>query len=142
MPALREQSESFRICCYADVSENRKEIPEKFRKKIEAIVRKKRGTLEDVVPDSTPSPYDTKIRVPVNELVCPTTRNDIPWCIISGYVWFFFFMKASINIIAYTNKHIMKSHCRTAITCAKTIGVFAQTRICLRYTPNTCNGSK
>ena len=75
--------------------ENRKEIPEKFRKKIEAIVRKKRGALEDVVPDSTPSPYDTKIRVPVNELVCPTTRNDIPWCIISGYVWFSFFMKVS-----------------------------------------------
>ena len=65
--------------------ENRKEIPEKFRKKIEAIVRKKRGTLSDVDPDATPSPYDTKIRVPVNELVCPTTRNDIPWCIISGY---------------------------------------------------------
>ena len=66
-------------------SENRKEINEKFRKKIEAIVRKKRGVLENVETEATPSPYDSKVRVPVDELVCPTTRNDIPWCIVTGY---------------------------------------------------------
>jgi WD repeat-containing protein 19 len=64
---------------------NRKSVPEKFRKKIENIVRKKRGVLEDVKTDASPSPFDSKVKVPVDQLICPTTRNDIPWCIVSGY---------------------------------------------------------
>ena len=66
-------------------SEYRGDIPEKYRKKIESIVRKHKKDSEDPVEDSTFSPYDPTVRVPVTHLICPTTQNDIPWCICTGY---------------------------------------------------------
>jgi WD repeat-containing protein 19 len=65
--------------------EYRGDIPEKYKKKIESIVRKHKSTIEDPEEQATFSPYDSTVRVPVTELMCPTTRQEIPFCICTGY---------------------------------------------------------
>ena len=35
--------------------------------------------------ETTPSPYAPQREVPVVDLVCPVTKNDLPWCVVSGY---------------------------------------------------------
>lgn len=66
-------------------AEYRGDIPEKYKKKIESIVRKHKSTVEDPEEEATFSPYDATVRVPVTELMCPTTRQEIPFCICTGY---------------------------------------------------------
>jgi len=66
-------------------SEYRSDIPEKYKKKIESIVRKNKSGDADPEEDATFSPYDATVRVPVTGLMCPTTNNELPWCICTGY---------------------------------------------------------
>ncbi len=66
-------------------SEYRGDIPEKYKKKIESIVRKNKKNAEDPEEASTFSPYDSTVRVHVTDLRCPTTKNDIPWCVCTGF---------------------------------------------------------
>lgn len=66
-------------------AEYRGDIPEKYKKKIESIVRKHKSTINDPEEETTFSPYDSTVRVPVTELMCPTTRQELPWCICTGY---------------------------------------------------------
>lgn len=68
------------------VPEFREKIPPKFKRKIEQIVRKFRHCKDDVTEcETTPSPYAPQREVPVVDLVCPITKNDLPWCVVSGY---------------------------------------------------------
>ena len=65
--------------------ELRKNIHEKYKKKIESIVRKRRGAIEEPEEEVSPSPFDKMTSVPRTQLLCPKTKNDIPWCVASGY---------------------------------------------------------
>lgn len=64
--------------------EHRNEIAANFRKKIEGIVRRRGSSeLEDANEERTECPYTGEM-IPNYELVCPTTKNQIPFCIITG----------------------------------------------------------
>eukprot|EP00940_MAST-03C_sp_MAST-3C-sp2_P000948 g948.t1 len=63
----------------------REKIPEKFKRKIESIIRKHRKTEPEDDIEKTPSPYAPDHVVSVTDLVCPVTKNDLPWCIVTGY---------------------------------------------------------
>ena len=55
---------------------------EKYKKKIEGIIRKPQKTEED--PILTPCPY-CQNATQESELHCDSCRNTLPYCIISGY---------------------------------------------------------
>ena len=62
--------------------EHRKEIDEKYRKKIEAIVRKPQRTEE---PEKVSRcPYCPN-EVPDSELYCDQCKNNLPYCVATGY---------------------------------------------------------
>ncbi|XP_076359241.1 WD repeat-containing protein 19-like isoform X2 [Tachypleus tridentatus] len=61
--------------------EYRNEIDQKYKKKIEAIVRKPQK-IEEEEPNS-PCPYCGS-EIPETELTCPDCRNNIPFCVITG----------------------------------------------------------
>jgi len=65
--------------------EYRSQVAKPYKRRIEAIVRRRGGggTLEDEEDETTPSPYSGQM-VERYELVCPTTRNHIPFCIVTG----------------------------------------------------------
>lgn len=63
--------------------ENREEIQEKHRKKIEKIFRHGGNNLSDVEQERSPSPFSGVMMDEYN-LVCPTTQNRIPFCVITG----------------------------------------------------------
>ena len=63
--------------------EYRETVDPKFKRKIEAIVRKKGKGAVDVPEEMSPCPY-TGIPIGVTELVCPKTKNAIPFCVVSG----------------------------------------------------------
>jgi len=64
--------------------EFRKQVGDKFKRRIENIVRKRgNGELTDADDDRTPSPYSGEM-MDSYELVCPTTHNHIPFCVITG----------------------------------------------------------
>lgn len=66
--------------------ELREKISEKFKRKIEQIVRKFVKYKDTPVEiESSPSPFATQHMVPVTDLVCPITKNDLPWCVVTGY---------------------------------------------------------
>ena len=62
--------------------EYRSSIDEKFKRKIEGIVRK-RGSAEDLPEEMTENPYTGEL-LECTALVCPTTHNVIPFCIVTG----------------------------------------------------------
>ena len=62
--------------------EYRKDIDEKYRKKIEAIIRKPQRTEE--AERSTRCPYCTN-EVPESDLYCSQCKNSLPYCIATGY---------------------------------------------------------
>jgi len=62
--------------------EYRKDIDEKYKKKIEAIVRKPQRTEE--TEKSSRCPYCTN-EVPESELYCSQCKNSLPYCIATGY---------------------------------------------------------
>ncbi|CAH1776664.1 unnamed protein product [Owenia fusiformis] len=61
--------------------EYRNNIDPKYRKKIEAIVRKPDKTEEEEL--TSPCPY-CKFDLPGSELMCPECKNNIPYCVITG----------------------------------------------------------
>jgi len=64
--------------------EHRNDLDPKFKRKIESIVRKRGGgELEDVATERSPCPY-TGDMIDSYELVCPTTKNQIPFCVVTG----------------------------------------------------------
>ena len=86
------------------VTSDRKGIPDKHRKRIDTIVRKpgyysknnvpgKRLTEADLTdpPEPVgPCPF-CSVSVPLTMLDCPRCKNNIPYCVSTGYVFFFFF---------------------------------------------------
>ena len=62
--------------------EYRKDIDEKYRKKIEAIIRKPQRTEE--AERSTRCPYCPN-EVPESDLYCSQCKNSLPYCVATGY---------------------------------------------------------
>jgi tetratricopeptide (TPR) repeat protein len=63
----------------------RSKIDVKYKSKIEGIVRKKSAINEEQEPPEETSPCPISgLMIPVTQLECPTTRDAIPMCIISG----------------------------------------------------------
>ncbi|CAK9101199.1 WD repeat-containing protein 19 (Intraflagellar transport 144 homolog) [Durusdinium trenchii] len=64
--------------------EHRSDVEAKYRTRLEAIVRKRGKTeLEDVEDARSESPYASDM-VCNFDLMCPRTKNHIPFCIITG----------------------------------------------------------
>jgi WD repeat-containing protein 19 len=61
--------------------EYRSKIDPKFKRKIEGIVRRPNRDPEE--EELSPCPYTGK-PIPVTDLVCPDTKNDIPFCVVTG----------------------------------------------------------
>ena len=59
----------------------RQELDAKFKRKIEAIVR--RPNKEELAEPLSPCPI-SKMLIPLTELECPTTKDALPMCIITG----------------------------------------------------------
>ena len=62
--------------------EHRSEIDEKYKKRIEGIIRKPQKIEES--PILTPCPY-CETPVAESELQCDSCRNILPYCIVTGY---------------------------------------------------------
>ncbi len=64
--------------------EYRSSIDPNLKRKIEGIVRRKSSLGEEETPEeTTPCPL-SNLMIPVTQLECPTTRDALPMCIISG----------------------------------------------------------
>ena len=55
---------------------------EKYKKRIEGIIRKPQKTEEPAI--LTPCPYCENL-VPESELQCDSCRNILPYCIVTGF---------------------------------------------------------
>ncbi len=62
--------------------EHRSEIDDRYRKKIEGIIRKPQKTEEE--PLLTPCPF-CEHPVVESDLQCDSCKNSLPYCIVSGY---------------------------------------------------------
>lgn len=66
------------------MSRYRKNIqPDEVRRTIEGIVRKKSAYTEDIPEEMSPCPISEQM-IPHSLLECPTTRDALPMCIITG----------------------------------------------------------
>ena len=63
--------------------EHRAAIDDNFKRKIEAIVRRKSSNAEDTPEELSLCPISQQM-IPMTQLECPTTRDAIPMCIITG----------------------------------------------------------
>lgn len=63
--------------------EHRSAIDENFKRKIEAIVRRKSSNADDVSEELSPCPVCQQM-IPETQLECPTTRDALPMCIVTG----------------------------------------------------------
>ena len=63
--------------------ENRQNIAPALKKKIEAIVRRKSIQGDEPPEELSPCPISGQ-QIPVSQLECPTTRDAIPMCIVTG----------------------------------------------------------
>jgi WD repeat-containing protein 19 len=63
--------------------EHRGSIDENFKRKIEAIVRRKSSNADDVQEDLSPCPISGQM-IPATQLECPTTRDALPMCVVTG----------------------------------------------------------
>ncbi|TKS68140.1 WD repeat-containing protein 19 [Collichthys lucidus] len=61
--------------------EYRNEIDPKYRKKIEAMVR--RPDMSELKEETTPCPF-CGFQLPQNELLCISCKNNLPYCIATG----------------------------------------------------------
>lgn len=71
-------------CEYASMlmrQEYRTQIEPKFKRKIEAIVRRPNKEQED--EPLSPCPISEQM-IPQTDLTCPTTKDDIPYCVVTG----------------------------------------------------------
>ncbi len=64
--------------------ENRSKIDnDDIKRKIEAIVRRSKSEKEEAEEEKTPCPISQQ-HIPTTELECPTTRDAIPMCVVTG----------------------------------------------------------
>ena len=63
--------------------EHRAAIDENFKRKIEAIVRRKSSNAEDTPEELSACPVSGQM-IPMTQLECPTTRDALPMCIVTG----------------------------------------------------------
>jgi WD repeat-containing protein 19 len=63
--------------------EHRGSIDENFKRKIEAIVRRKSSNADDAQEDLSPCPISGQM-IPATQLECPTTRDALPMCVVTG----------------------------------------------------------
>lgn len=68
--------------------EYRNDIDEKYRKKFEGIIRKRPkkepGKETETPSNNTPCPFCSNL-VPESDLYCSQCKNNIPYCIVTGY---------------------------------------------------------
>lgn len=72
------KNSSFNFAATLMRPETRSQIDEKYKKKIEAIVRKPQKTEEE--EDSTPCPF-CATAVPETLLECKQCQNSLPYCV-------------------------------------------------------------
>ncbi|XP_076826013.1 WD repeat-containing protein 19-like isoform X2 [Clavelina lepadiformis] len=77
------RSSSFSYAAMLMRPEYRNKVDPKYKKKIEQIVRKSGGKAEDEEEMTSPCPY-CQFELTESELVCPSCRNNIPYCIATG----------------------------------------------------------
>ena len=71
-------------CQLLQAEDLQKDIPEKHRKKIETVVRKKgREELVDPPEPNTPCPFCNAL-VPETMLDCSSCKNSLPFCLVTG----------------------------------------------------------
>jgi len=75
------RASAYEYACILMRPEHRSKINPKFKKKIEGIVRRPNRDPEE--EELSPCPFTGK-PIPVTELVCPDTKNDIPFCVVTG----------------------------------------------------------
>lgn len=63
--------------------EHRSLIDPNIKRKIEGIVRRRAANNEDLIEELTPCPISGQL-IPASQLTCPTTRDALPMCIITG----------------------------------------------------------
>jgi WD repeat-containing protein 19 len=63
--------------------EHRASINENFKRKIEAIVRRKSSNNDDAIEDLSPCPISGQL-IPLTQLESPVTRDALPMCVITG----------------------------------------------------------
>lgn len=63
--------------------EHRSLIEPTIKRKIEGIVRRRVANNEDIIEELTPCPISGQM-IPASQLSCPTTRDALPMCIITG----------------------------------------------------------
>merc|ERR1712150_254494 len=63
--------------------DHRSKVDKKFKRKIEKRIRKRPKTNNDPKEPNSPCPH-CMAPVPVSALECPSCKNVIPYCIISG----------------------------------------------------------
>jgi len=61
----------------------RSKVDKKFKRKIEKMIRKRPKTNNDPKEPSTPCPH-CMAPVPMSDLECPSCKQVIPYCIVSG----------------------------------------------------------
>lgn len=102
------KNSSFNFAAMLMRPETRTQIDEKYRKKIEAIVRKPQKTEEE--EPSSPCPFCSS---PVEEttLECGQCQNSLPYCIATvsslAYLQSFIFLVLAISYISNRNRHIL-----------------------------------
>jgi WD repeat-containing protein 19 len=63
--------------------ENRQNIAPALKKKIEAIVRRKSVQGDELPEEVSPCPVSGQ-PIPMSQLECPTTRDALPMCVVTG----------------------------------------------------------
>jgi WD repeat-containing protein 19 len=63
--------------------EHRSLIEPSIKRKIEGIVRRRVANNEDILEELSPCPISGQM-IPASQLSCPTTRDALPMCIITG----------------------------------------------------------
>merc|ERR1712196_276982 len=79
---MRAKGSSYEYASVLMRPEYRSQIEPKYKRKIEAIVRKS-GSREQADEPLSPCPISGQM-IPQTELVCPVTKDDIPYCIVTG----------------------------------------------------------
>jgi WD repeat-containing protein 19 len=72
---------AFEYACVLMRPEHRESVEEKFRKKIEALVR--RPSDEELAEEAPPCPFCSS-PLPATDLVCASCKSDVPFCILTG----------------------------------------------------------
>jgi WD repeat-containing protein 19 len=77
------KSSSYEYAAMLMRPEYRPSIDANLKRKIEAIVRRRSANSDDVQEELSPCPISGQL-IPQTQLTCPTTRDALPMCIITG----------------------------------------------------------